>query len=208
MRLLTNVVNEYSVFSRRLIVEEQGVKGLEADELFAMVVYKNVHLGDFERIQLGRSNLDSLYRGSRDVVNQSIAVRRSQLARIVNASELADSMTELASPFASTLRWYVERVRALQSPNYPVVSYTVGDDTFEPEQLAEGEFWRALLDRREGLQVTLQRGHISLTNEDIEALFARRLDFNAWERKAHAQVAQRRLSLERDITILTHSNFR
>src|SRR5690606_24794462 len=51
MRLLTNIRNEYSVFSARLITEQHGMDTLTADQLFAMVVYKHLHLEDFELIQ-------------------------------------------------------------------------------------------------------------------------------------------------------------
>ncbi len=61
MRLLTNVRNEYVVFAARLITAKQGVPQLRADAVFAMMVYKNIHLGDFEQIALGRSDLDMLY---------------------------------------------------------------------------------------------------------------------------------------------------
>lgn len=50
MRLLTNICNEYMVFTRRLITDKRGVQDLTPDKLFAMVVYKNVHLRDFENM--------------------------------------------------------------------------------------------------------------------------------------------------------------
>jgi KAP family P-loop domain len=82
MRLLTNIRNEYAVFSKLLITEKRGVKSLQPDQLFALVVYKNIHLADFELLRQGRSQLDTVYQLSRKLVAQSINDRKARLPPI------------------------------------------------------------------------------------------------------------------------------
>lgn len=66
MRLIKNIRNEFVIFQEQVIRKSS----LELDDncLFAMVLYKSTHLSDFERIKLGTSNLDILYRESRQLV--------------------------------------------------------------------------------------------------------------------------------------------
>ncbi|MCZ5622579.1 hypothetical protein O5552_23020 [Escherichia coli] len=65
---------------------------LNKTDLFAMVLYKNTHLTDFESIRLGKSKLDILYKVSREMVSENIkklederTVLRQQLEKINGA---------------------------------------------------------------------------------------------------------------------------
>lgn len=212
MRLLTNVVNEYSVFSRRLIVDGQGIEGLEADQLFAMVVYKNIHLADFEQIQLGRSNLDELYRNGRTLVNGSIRTRRNRLRQVTNAVALSDALDSRAEPLAATLAWFVEECRSRQHPRLNVSGYFVDGVEFEPEQVASGEFWRALLGSKGGVRVRLSHpnynvAEILINGAALEKLFGRRIDFEAWEDDSRTRLTRERTELTADLARLAHIDF-
>ena len=99
MRLLMNIRNEYAVFAQRLITEQKGVRSLRADQLFALIVYKNIHLADFEDLLLGRSKLDELYRFSRQLVTEAIGVRRTGLR------ELADEVALPQMVAKKSERW-------------------------------------------------------------------------------------------------------
>ena len=72
MRLIKNICNEFIIF-RALILDDSAQKiGLTENELFAMMLYKSTHMLDFEAIRLGKSNLDDLYKSSRELVDQNI----------------------------------------------------------------------------------------------------------------------------------------
>src|SRR5690606_15742401 len=103
MRLLTNIVNEYSVYAKRLITDKQGIAPLGTDKLFAMLVYKNIHLADFEHMQQGRSDLDTIYRLSRELVAESLTTRRTRLRRIADATALEESITHRAADWGTQL---------------------------------------------------------------------------------------------------------
>lgn len=80
-RLLRNVCNEYHVYKHHLETwanESQsngdGAKKYTVDDskLFAMMLYKALHLKDFEDIRFGNSNLDKIYRMSLAVIQDKI----------------------------------------------------------------------------------------------------------------------------------------
>lgn len=52
MRLMINIGNEFVVYAERLlwIDDAKRAPGLTADRLFALIVYKNFHLADFEAL--------------------------------------------------------------------------------------------------------------------------------------------------------------
>ncbi|WP_202617735.1 hypothetical protein, partial [Escherichia coli] len=72
MRLLKNVRNEFVIFRDRIFSGDGEELNLNKTDLFAMVLYKNTHLTDFESIRLGKSKLDILYKVSREMVSENI----------------------------------------------------------------------------------------------------------------------------------------
>lgn len=73
MRLILNIRNEFEVYRSRLLDIDQPMPGLTDDRLFALIVYKNTHLSDFEAIRLQASRLDTLYRLWRRLINDNVA---------------------------------------------------------------------------------------------------------------------------------------
>ena len=65
MRLIKNIHNEFLVFRSELLSCGQGPDGqavLDVNRVLAMVAYKNMYPRDFEKIRLGTSSLDDIYR--------------------------------------------------------------------------------------------------------------------------------------------------
>ena len=70
MRLIKNVRNEYVIFKQKVLISDEGKQlDLSKSALFAMMLYKGIHLEDFEKIKPGDSRLDDLYREYRQIVN-------------------------------------------------------------------------------------------------------------------------------------------
>ncbi|WP_279012443.1 hypothetical protein [Actinomyces oris] len=140
-RLLRSVCNEYVIYSR-LVLKGNSLK-LESDKLFALMLYKSVHLKDFERIHLGQSKLDEVYRISLRVrddcirrINDQYDALEKRLESNVEAGDIQER--------ASKLRKMVEWVAARSAEN--VESFSVEIDSYEyPEnEINELPFWAAL----------------------------------------------------------------
>lgn len=140
-RLLRSVCNEYVIYSR-LVLKGNSLK-LEPDKLFALMLYKSVHLKDFERIHLGQSKLDEVYRISLRVrddcirrINDQYDALEKRLESNVEAGDIQER--------ASKLRKMVEWVAARSAEN--VESFSVEIDSYEyPEnEINELPFWTVL----------------------------------------------------------------
>lgn len=216
MRLLTNIRNEYSVYAKRLITDKRGIDGLHPDKLFAMVVYKNVHLSDFEHVLLGSSNLDTIYGLSRDLITESITVRRAQLRDIADAVALERILAERSSEWGGRLAWFVRTIAVLQNPNMPLHGYRIGVNEFAVSAASTDSFWRAVF--TEGIGVTAAfsaPGYntftVTVTADDIGMLLADsrkdvpRLD--DWDGREQDQLARAEVQLRADLETLRTADF-
>ncbi|QIX53997.1 hypothetical protein HFP48_31210 (plasmid) [Rhodococcus sp. DMU1] len=215
MRLLTNIVNEYSVYAKRLITDKRGIAPLGTDKLFAMLVYKNIHLADFEHMQQGRSDLDTIYRLSRELVAESLAARRTRLRRIADATALEESITQRAADWGMQLTWFFQKVAEQRHPRAPMDSYVIGDTTFSSEDVHTDKFWRTLFDDGNGVTVRVphpQGGHLSPLNvtatmSDLQRLFGDQLPLDAWDLAEHAVLKREETRLRADLAVLRTADF-
>ncbi|MEV5207630.1 hypothetical protein AB0K35_09145 [Micromonospora sp. NPDC053740] len=212
MRLLKNIRNEYAVFAARLITAKRGVPELRADSVFAMMVYKNVHLGDFEQIALGRSDLDTLYKLSRDLVNQSIARRRARISEIANSAALAEALREKSERFAERLNWHVDAIRRSGNyQQYTLSSYTIGTETFAPADAGTDKFWQMLI--ADGNGPTANFYHygsqlpVRIPIDDIRQLLRAELDLDDWDRRERQALDAEREEAVAEITALRRADF-
>ena len=117
MRLLKNIHNEFAVFREQLLLPTDRLEGLNADSLFAMVVYKNIHLSDFERIKAGTSQLDELYAASRALVEENVAILDEEVEDIRAKRSRRDAAVSMAESLGEALERYFERTFRHQNQN-------------------------------------------------------------------------------------------
>ncbi len=79
MRMIHNIRNEFEVYRNRLVVPASRIPGIDDDLVFAIVLFKNTHLTDFEKIRHRDSTLDVVYNVWRALVRQNLATRAQQL---------------------------------------------------------------------------------------------------------------------------------
>lgn len=80
MRTMHNIRNEFEVYRVRLLESPKHLPDITDDIIFAIVLFKNTHLEDFERIQHKLSSLDALYETWRILVRQG-TVSASEVLR-------------------------------------------------------------------------------------------------------------------------------
>ncbi|MGI5211803.1 hypothetical protein [Plantactinospora sp. CA-290183] len=213
MRLLKNIRNEYAVFAARLITAKHGVPHLRADSVFAMMVYKNVHLADFEQVSLGRSDLDKLYKLSRDLVKQSIARRRDRLSELAGSEALADVLRDKPERFAERLNWHAEVIgRSGNNPRYTLTGYTIGAETFTPAEAGTARFWRMLIADGNGPTANFTYhyntpGTVAIPIGDIRELFRAELDLDDWDSRERQALEAERGKAIADIEALRKGDF-
>jgi len=75
MRLMWSIRNEYEVHRNRLLDKTRIMPGNKPDIVFALVLLRATVPGDYEKIQLTRSPLDTLYKRWRELVNENIRMQ-------------------------------------------------------------------------------------------------------------------------------------
>ena len=146
MRTLKNVRNEHLIFREQIMAHGGSELGLSESQLFAMMLYKSTHLSDFEKIRLGVSDLDDLYRVSRHTVEWNINQLSGGVAKLKNEIGQMSELDSRSNQLSSDLEAYVECV--LEAAG---CDENLADGTFEFEgqagvDIATVKFWRKFID--------------------------------------------------------------
>lgn len=142
MRLIRNVRNEFEIY-RASILGESGLEGLTADRLFAMMVYKNLHLADFESIRLGASKIDRAYDAFREMVEHQSgyqAARRKAAQDRVESHALWDVHAKAAGERLQQVLPVIQGVSGHAGP--PTVQHD--GKTYALQDVTSPTLWRSL----------------------------------------------------------------
>ncbi|MFI5847577.1 hypothetical protein ACIA8B_21805 [Micromonospora chalcea] len=169
MRLIRNIRNEFEVY-RVSILGEKGLQGLTTDRLFAMMVYKNLHLEDFEAIRLGTSKIDESHRAFREMVKYQTGHQAAVSKKALDQVASNVLWAKHAQAAGERLQKVLPIVhRATRRGGVPVLQYQ--SETFELSALTSGDLWRSLHETRKEVHL-IQPGYggVSLSFDDLTAL--------------------------------------
>lgn len=183
MRLLKNVRNEFIVFRDRIFSGDGEQLDLSETDLFAMMLYKSTHLTDFETIRLGKSNLDTLYKLSRELVAENIKriqgerrVLRQRLARINGAATRSAQLGD-------RLLAHVQRVVAAAGYQRQHATYVFERQGKSVDDLKSVQFWTSFVaaDGDPALQWRNNYGDtLSFTRSHLATELGDPLDPDSW----------------------------
>lgn len=191
MRLIHNIINEYEVFKHRLLEVPQPVPELDEDRLFALVLFKNAHMADFEDIRHAASSLDKLWDVARDLIRRNAdrlrAESRALRARAHRQAEVLEYIEGLAQEL-------MKRIAVLaQAPRSGLATEALLYDgaAVTKEELTSPEFWRKFVAGTTPLTVEAHPpayNHgtqpMELSATTIEALTGLSVDVGAFAAKA------------------------
>lgn len=144
MRLIKNIRNEYQVFADR-ILPPRGKADLDPDRLFAMIVYKNVEMRDFEDIREGNGRIDRVYKAYRRLVtvhaarcDRDIRAARIRLANI-------DSAGPRAAKYGPRLRIVLQSLASVVGQNWRNTTQIFANGAgFVVDDASKEEFWKSV----------------------------------------------------------------
>lgn len=185
MRLIHNIVNEYEVFKRLLLDVPKPVPEMDPERLFAMIVFKNAHMTDFENIRHATSSLDELYDTWRSLVTANLRRLRDSETALRKQIEDRQAEHDFAAELASTLRSRVEALASAPGSGLLGPAIYVDGSAVDDAALSSPALWRRLL--AEDATVTLsahrsraQSQTMELSVEVLERLIGRPLDPMQW----------------------------
>jgi len=205
MRLIKNLRNEFVVFRQKVTKSDDG-HDLDLDDspLFAMMLYKSTHLGDFEKIKSGQSDLDTLYSQFRDIVE--LARKRHTVEAQALRRQIADLRTVdgRSRELGDQLVGYAQRVRRhLGVADRAAVSVSLGGAERSEDELRAPDFWRDVAGSDGAVQVIFNdrgvpRGQFSIAKADLIGLFGQELSSAAvWDQALQSSLESKLAEVEK-----------
>lgn len=184
MRLLKNIRNEFIIFRDRIFSGDGKRLKLSETDLFAMMLYKSTHLTDFETIRLGTSNLDLLYKTSRELVTENIkrieGERRELRQRIVRINGAETRSIQLGERLLAHVQ------RTAEAASFPTghATYSFAGLERSPNDLKGAQFWTDFVaaDKNSALEYRDPYRHKALrfTRDSLVDVLRDSLDAESW----------------------------
>lgn len=215
MRLLKNIRNEFVIFREKVLNTDNGNLDLNEDSLFAMMLYKSMHLADFEKIKSRESKLDFLYSRFRSIITENITRLTSEIVEIDQAIENLDSVGARSECLGNMLVRQLERFGSqLVGHKWNTRSVTYAGRSWSDTELRSAEFWRAVTssDPDTSLSTKLFNqpyGHevqLNVPRADISLIVDDPLSAADWEDADREKLIRRRETIEEKIKFLSHAN--
>ena len=162
MRLIKNIRNEYAVFAKQLLRSDLS---LTNDCLFAMVVYKNLRMSDFDRIGDGTSHLDEIHQAYRNLVNNQVDTLGKEVHDLQSQVDQIDHQELRARELGARLR---EVLEALGIPHDDQDTLDCLPQSVPMSEVATPTFWSKVSQGE--IKVKLCRpGYASAARADLDA---------------------------------------
>lgn len=207
MRLLENICNEYVVFAQRLLLPSHRAPGISADAVFALVVYKNFHMSDYEQIFHRNSKLDGLEQIRRSIVTTSIRELQEHRGGLAERSLLLQRQAETAAMLGTRLAAWLDSLAS----DITLSGVSVGGDSITGKY-GEVETWREVFKTE---RLDIHCGHrcgrsitITLIEANMRTLFPEAFEADQWIEIDDAALAPERDEIDQEIADLRGADFR
>lgn len=187
MRLIKNIHNEFVIFASKVLPATGGVPGLTKDSLFALMLYKNIHLTDFERIRYGDSRLDGLYALSRRLVTEHVQRLDRELQALRRASTRGAVLERRSARLGAAFERHIQEVmRQVGNSVAQQLSSTVDGEAFGQESFGSPEMWTTVAEMQGSVTVTgVVNGYypqklLTLTKADVVKAVGEPLSVEDW----------------------------
>ena len=214
MRLLKNVRNEFVIFKQKVMTSDDG-QDLDLDDssLFAMMLYKSTHLGDFEKIKAGTSELDTLYGQFRSVVELTRQRHTAEAQKVRRQIADLDTADTRSRDFGEGLLAYAARIRRhLAIADRAVTAVSFGGQERTDEELHASAFWQEFAGSDGELQVSFndrgtQRGQLTITKGDaVEILGGTLTSAESWDEAIRTPLQNRLAEIDAARDELSHGD--
>lgn len=205
MRLIIDMRNEYDVYANRLLATKNQMPGLDPDRLFALIIYKCVHMADFEAIRFGKSDLDELRDAWRSIVRDSLADSYEREKAAIKQLALEG----LADARAQSLGDRLEAVARALTPHQSYLTDTVvlvAGQGYQGDELRKAAFWNLVIDTGGTVAVYNPRlgTNIPITFQQLQVLLGQTLQPDEWKQIDRQTQLRARRAARDDITFLRH----
>lgn len=204
MRLIYSICNDFAIF-KPCVLGTHAPQGLTPDKLFAMAAYKNLHLEDFEDIARGTSNLDTVYRAYRTLVEDNAERLTGEIADIDRKLERRELTDEQCAEATRRLTQLLELVDGVTRQNRPTATIAVAGTTVDRSIIGTRAFWTDVLSNAGNVSITTSSSPVAVPKEQLDYMLGRPADLSGWTDEAATELESKRASLQSDHRALTRS---
>ncbi|HFU8545778.1 TPA: hypothetical protein ACH7I5_001819 [Escherichia coli] len=191
MRLLKNVRNEFVIFRDRIFSGDGEELNLNKTDLFAMVLYKNTHLTDFESIRLGKSKLDILYKVSREMVSENIKKLEDERTVLRQQLEKINGAVLRSEQLGVRLIAHIERTANAVNYQFYNASYLFEGVALSKDELSGVRFWTDFVSAKDNPILHFRnRQHqvMDFTRDNLASALGDPLDPKLWDAKERESI--------------------
>ncbi|BDZ42451.1 hypothetical protein GCM10025865_17500 [Paraoerskovia sediminicola] len=204
-RLIVNMRNEYDVFADRLLGRPSTVPGLDEDRLFAMILYKSVHMGDFEAIRFGTSKLDLLHTHWQDLIETCVDALTGRSQALAQQLADLDAVAARSERLGARL-WHVCLAGV---PRANQVQIVVRGNAYDFEGVKTPAFWRSVIKGQQTVEFRNSRYSFShaMKFEELQLVLGEGLDAERWTRQDRAQLMRKQAAIPAKLMFLRHHSW-
>jgi len=215
MRLVHNILNEYRIYRDRLYSTANRVPGLTEENLFALVLYKNIHMSEFESIRLGTSALDKVHADWRRIVDSSLKKLLTEEKEVYIALSSAPNLDERCTQFTTKL---IAKLQVL-AESIPTNGWAnqkptilIGGKSIDDPLLFTFEFWDEIINGSKTIEAAINRYQSQTYNftfsaKDLAEITELTLNPEEWHRYEITQLEAKLSSISRQIQFLQHHSW-
>ncbi|MDY0331769.1 MAG: hypothetical protein RBR52_14925 [Thiomonas sp.] len=214
MRLLKNVRNEFIVFRDRIFSGAGKQLKLNETDLFAMMLYKSTHLTDFENIRLSKSNLDIMYRVSRELVTKNIMQIEGERRDLLQQRTRLDTSPRRSQQLGEKLIAHVQLIMKAIGQDWKNSTYTFNRDRWSTDDLKGTKFWTDFVAAGEGAKLQLKNDYpysglreLSFTRSNLARALDDPLDAESWNKADRKELTKQIEKKNMDVKFLRRADF-
>ncbi|KJL30775.1 hypothetical protein RS86_03718 [Microbacterium azadirachtae] len=203
MRMIHNIRNEFEVYRQELVVAKRALPDINNNLVFAIVLFKNTHLADFENIRHRDSSLDHLYVAWRALIARAIPLATRRL----NEYRTASRPTPTAEEQARTLGERLQVLRDVLNDSAPS-PLTVALDPELEDAITTPSGWTSVAEDGE-LVLNLNRSNgtstaFTLSTESLTRLLETPINPADWAKQDGKLVETQERHLIETVALLRH----
>lgn len=210
MRMIHNIRNEFEVYRNRLITTKHRIPGIDDDQLFALLLFKNTHLADFEKIRQRDSTLDRLYSIWRALVRENLSQRTLQLKDHRSSRHLNGTTEARAAHLGRCLKEFRDILESAAKAAAPQASVTLSGPATDTN-VVDSETWSEIA--ADGVQsIRLQNAQVygrpiidlSFSRDQLASLLGISISADEWKVVDLKEIEAKIEKAEDDLRFLRH----
>lgn len=207
MRLIKNIRNEFAIFKNQIL--DNGNLDLSQDGLFAIVAYKNVHLKDFEQARLGKSDLDTVYKAYRDIINTCTATLNGTISGYKNELRNLSSVKNIGNAFGTK---FVEDItRTMTRTSGTMTAYQYQGAIVTDQEILTDTFWNKFAEDKGSITITYRTQYsttlsFDVTHDELVKIVSDPLDAEKWKKDERQRISKLINDAEKDTEFLKRAD--